>query len=1397
MQSSWAQSIANCTPVYGNGVYDTYITNVTIGTINNSHSTTTGSPDYTYFNNMVLDATKGQVFTLNVTTVAFGSAGRVSAFVDFNANGNFEANETFSLGNADQTSSVQITIPATVNNGFVRLRISVNENRVPTACDNDTYGEAEDYQISICDGTNMSFLSAIGSNTSTALVRQGLTNQQILAFNYKTQGCANPYKISNIDFSTGLSDDNGDIASAKLYYSLTNNFATATQVGSTVTNPGTNFTITGIQTGTAKLAQNNNYFWLTYDIATDATNGNRVDAEVLTINTTEGGTGSNIVSNSNPTGTREIIYQQCIPTVAAAATGDDFELNSYAISSFTSRAAADGFNSVSARGYNNYSLTDSLTLCAGARYAFTSNITNNNTATAPFIHFWADWNQDGDFNDEAEHQLMGVGGKATGTLVVIASTVTVTSEIFVPEFAKNGLTVARVGASGFAKNQTCGNFPIGEFDDILIRVNSLETTTNLLEYNETGDSILLATSTLAPAFMWQESTNLVAYTDVAGSANASSIMVKPISSSVSAYRIYQDVASCANDISTNKKMYSAKNEVIKIGLDSVAAAPLQVCLGDSSYLKSYYPFKSSVFNNAANAALTGQARVYTGTVAVTSAKPVSSYNLSKVCINITTSLIQDLSFELQSPTGKKVLLSDGSSVNAANKAYNFCFKQDSSLTNIKDETAALAGNYLPENSWSSLSGLAATGNWTLNIYSSNANVTATLNSWNLKFGFNDSVNWTNPIDFANANLDSSKTQINSTQFFTANLKNEFSAGGLFQDSIQVVARDPGNTSITDIISNDGDSLICPGLDKHFMAVLSNPVIGDNYLWYVNDVLIPGENKDSIIINSLSDGNELKVEFSLNDACGFVFSADSIIVIDRPLTTPTLSLTPSVVFPLCDPTDFTLQADFADTLVDAVYSWKLNGTEVAKKVTSYNFIGLTDGDSIVVTVEQTICNALYSAADTLVYKINARKDIIGELQGDTAFYCEGSVQIAFDTTGNNAAGTFYWILDGDTISNADQVVLDSLTFGVYNLVVDYVPTGCFNQTKLTKNLSFETLQSKPALVEIASPVANLCPLQGVVLKVSKLDFEGDKPTYQWYQNGVLLRFQNDDSLVINNQNISKNYYVEMTTDYLCPVVPTVKSNTLTIGVKKDESIELHLQSSSPKAGCETGTITMNGSIIGTAPDSYFWTANDTIIPNTNTLNLTIPRDSGSFVYRLFGVKNFACSGLDTLGSIELKNFTNYTVPDSNFTVDNSTGFFIASTVENTNETYARWFLNGKLFSTDLVTPVEFKEANNTLCVEVSNGNVCFAQSCQEFSFVGVADNPSQTIRIYPNPASTTIHIDVEVSKDVEYNIVDNMGKTILRGQVNSQGVDVSNLAKGSYLLQVKTETTYATQRFEKL
>ena len=72
------------------------------------------------------------------------------------------------------------------------------------------------------------------------------------------------------DFNTSGTIDLADIAKARLFFTGTSPvFSTVYQVGQTIVNPGSTFSITLSE----ELQEGTNYFWLTYDIADDATEG--------------------------------------------------------------------------------------------------------------------------------------------------------------------------------------------------------------------------------------------------------------------------------------------------------------------------------------------------------------------------------------------------------------------------------------------------------------------------------------------------------------------------------------------------------------------------------------------------------------------------------------------------------------------------------------------------------------------------------------------------------------------------------------------------------------------------------------------------------------------------------------------------------------------------------------------------------------------------------------------------------------------------------------------------------------------------------------------------------------------------------------------------------------------
>lgn len=149
---------------------------------------------------------------------------------------------------------------------------------------------------------NMSYVSSTTDQASTSVIPVGATDQPIIRLNVVTEGSSNPFSITSITFTTSGTTNTSDITAAKVYYTTTPTFSTATQFGSTVNNPSGTFTVTGSQT----LATGNNYFWLAYDISASATVNNYVDATCESFVTNESGNPTRTPSVTNPTGNRQI-----------------------------------------------------------------------------------------------------------------------------------------------------------------------------------------------------------------------------------------------------------------------------------------------------------------------------------------------------------------------------------------------------------------------------------------------------------------------------------------------------------------------------------------------------------------------------------------------------------------------------------------------------------------------------------------------------------------------------------------------------------------------------------------------------------------------------------------------------------------------------------------------------------------------------------------------------------------------------------------------------------------------------------------------------------------------------------------------------------------------------------
>ncbi len=123
-----------------------HITQVQVGSINNS-SASSGYGNYT---NQSTTMSKGQNYAITVTPSVSWSGSKLSIWVDWNRDGDFEDSGESTVINGKGPYNANLNVPANAATGATRLRIRLSyDNALSTACGEGWTGEVEDYTINI------------------------------------------------------------------------------------------------------------------------------------------------------------------------------------------------------------------------------------------------------------------------------------------------------------------------------------------------------------------------------------------------------------------------------------------------------------------------------------------------------------------------------------------------------------------------------------------------------------------------------------------------------------------------------------------------------------------------------------------------------------------------------------------------------------------------------------------------------------------------------------------------------------------------------------------------------------------------------------------------------------------------------------------------------------------------------------------------------------------------------------------------------------------------------------------------------------------------------------------------------------------------------------------------
>lgn len=290
----------------------------------------------------------------------------------------------------------------------------------------------------------MEYVSCTAKQPNQSPATINSTDQEILRIEVLMTGNLEPLNLTNITLNTeGTTDAAKDLVAAKLYFTGSGStFSTQNLFGDVVMSPDGEISFNGSQ----QLNPGFNNFWLAYDVSADASLGNVLDAQLVSVTIDEVRTPV----DPNPDGNRPILTQYC-----EAGTNNNYEhINNVAMANVNQSS-----------GWVNGGYQDFTNKVIEIETAIPQNISVNigNVYEGDELLIWIDWNLDGDFEDEDENVYTSgrIGLSVYNHLITV------------PSHASVGLTRMRIrlhDTDNDPNGQPCGMAGWGDVEDYSLRI---------------------------------------------------------------------------------------------------------------------------------------------------------------------------------------------------------------------------------------------------------------------------------------------------------------------------------------------------------------------------------------------------------------------------------------------------------------------------------------------------------------------------------------------------------------------------------------------------------------------------------------------------------------------------------------------------------------------------------------------------------------------------------------------------------------------------------------------------------------------------------------------------------------------------------------------------------------
>ncbi len=303
---------------------------------------------------------------------------------------------------------------------------------------------------------------------------------------------------------------------------------------------------------------------------------------------------------------------------------------------------------------------------------------------------------------------------------------------------------------------------------------------------------------------------------------------------------------------------------------------------------------------------------------------------------------------------------------------------------------------------------------------------------------------------------------------------------------------------------------------------------------------------------------------------------------------------------------------------------------------------------------------------------------------------------------------------------------------------------------------------PDVVELSSNDTLICDGDMISVGASLMN-----ASYNW-NNG-----ETSQSIMVDDEG---EYIVDAVDQYGCPSSDTIE-------VMISESAQMNL-STRDTILCPGQFLSLESGVDPRTGVTYSWTGFNDGSTNTSN-NVLLGWDEANLL--VIEVNDNSCMSYDTL------TIDNSPAPVAEFTATQRDGQTFTFTPDSTHPRFQYMWDFGDRTSSTQESPTKLYQfqGNYTVILEVTT--LCGSVSEQDevgTTAIGISEElANKLVKVYPNPSSGMVNVQLEASENVNLEVTDINGKVVFAkelGTVNAtstEQIDLSDLSKGVYMVRV--------------